>query len=71
MVSMVDGKCGNCVTYVRISRERKRPGVNHLPCISLNPIRSAYFGSDGCEKVRSEFPPLHLVQTYITLHWIL
>ena len=38
-------------------------GANRLPCIGLNPTRSAYFGSDGCKMVRNEFPPLHLVQT--------
>ena len=63
MASMVDGKVENLV----ISRKRRRPGANRLPCIGLNPTRPAYFGSDGCKKVRNEFPLLQLVQTYIRL----
>ena len=58
------------VEHLVISRERRRLGANRLPCIGLYPTRSAYFGSDGCKKAKSEFPPFHLVQTYITLHFI-
>ena len=71
MASMVDDKVENLV----ISRKRRCAGANHLPCIGLNLTRSAYFGSDGCKKVRNKFPPLNLVQIftlyYITFHWLL
>ena len=53
------GKVETCV----ITWERRCPGANCLAWIGLNPTRIAYFGSDGCKKVRSEFPPLHLVHT--------
>ena len=63
MALMVDGKSWKLDYITRI-------GANCLPCIGLYP----YFGSDGCKKARSEFPLLHLVQTYITflsLAWLL
>ena len=52
--------------YLAISQERKCFGDNRLPCIGLNPTKSAYFGSDECKTVRNEFPLLHL-----TLHLLL
>ena len=64
----VDGGRQELKTW--LSRERRRVGANRLPCTGLNPTRSAYFDSDGCKKVRNEFPSLHLVQTYITLDYI-
>ena len=56
--------CASCAIWRRVEvLYLEKEGVLALialPCIGLNPTRSAYFSSDGCEKVRNEFPPLHL-----------
>ena len=48
-----------------LSREKRRLGANRLPCIGLNPTRSAYSGLDVCKTVRNKFPPCKNVRNKI------